>query len=286
MPTPPDADQHARSRIELNPPGRHATSEVVEASPRPDLRTYVDRYVGYRDAQGSVRRRELPSPTVTLIVSFGHALHITDPRTGGTTRRTSFAAGLHDHWVFTETMGQEGVQINLTPVGAYTILGVPMNELTNHAVELASILGTGADDLAFQLAELPTWEDRFHLLDHVLANRMTTGHVPAPTTRWVWNRIRETSGKVEIETLVRELGCSRKHISERFRVEVGITPKSLARLSRFDRAVGLLRRGENALADIAVSSGYYDQAHLNREVREFAGVSPLTLGTAFRSSAV
>ena len=50
-------------------------------------------------------------------------------------------------------------------------------------------------------------------------------------------------------------------------------PKPLARILRFERAAARLRQGA-ALADAALDSGYYDQAHFNRDFRAFAGVTP------------
>jgi AraC-like DNA-binding protein len=55
---------------------------------------------------------------------------------------------------------------------------------------------------------------------------------------------------------------------------VGLPPKTLARIFRFDRAVSLLAQRDARLADVAFECGYYDQAHLNRDFRGFAGTSP------------
>ncbi len=65
----------------------------------------------------------------------------------------------------------------------------------------------------------------------------------------------------------------------RFREELGVPPKALARILRFERAVGRLRAGDD-LAALALDAGYYDQAHFNRDFRAFAGATP----TAYRPS--
>jgi AraC-like DNA-binding protein len=80
---------------------------------------------------------------------------------------------------------------------------------------------------------------------------------------------------VAIGTLTDELGCSRRHLTARFREQVGMPPKTFARILRFDRAVRRLRRdGEERLVEIAHDCGYYDQAHFNRDFRRFAGSTP------------
>ena len=70
-----------------------------------------------------------------------------------------------------------------------------------------------------------------------------------------------------------ELGCSRRHLTQRFGAELGLPPKALGRVLRFERAIGLLREGRD-LADVAYGCGYYDQPHFNRDFRELAGTTP------------
>ena len=85
-----------------------------------------------------------------------------------------------------------------------------------------------------------------------------------------------SGGRVAIGALAKELSCSRKHLTLRFRHEFGVSPKLLARIFRFDRAVRLIGAGRVAgLADLAAASGYADQAHLSREFRIFAGSAPM-----------
>ena len=71
----------------------------------------------------------------------------------------------------------------------------------------------------------------------------------------------------------------RRHLGARFRDEFGLSPKTAARVIRFDRARRLLQRrvaagGAPALAELAAGGGFFDQAHLAREFRELAGCAP------------
>ena len=74
-------------------------------------------------------------------------------------------------------------------------------------------------------------------------------------------------------------GWSERHLTGRFRAEIGLAPKAAARVIRFDRARKLLVRkltagGDYLLADLAADCGYFDQAHLAREFRALAGCPP------------
>lgn len=61
-----------------------------------------------------------------------------------------------------------------------------------------------------------------------------------------------------------------------FRREFGLTPRQARRVCRFDRAVRMIHATPRcvSLAEIAIASGYYDQAHMARDFAEFAGCSP------------
>ena len=73
-----------------------------------------------------------------------------------------------------------------------------------------------------------------------------------------------------------ETGWSRRHVTERFRRQLGVSPKAYARLLRFEHASALLNekpRGRT-LADVAMEAGYYDQSHLTRDFVALAGMTP------------
>lgn len=79
-------------------------------------------------------------------------------------------------------------------------------------------------------------------------------------------------------SLATEPGCSRKHLTVRFRREFGLPPKLFARILRFDHAVRLLRRDRiTRWAELADACGYADQAHLTRDFNAFTGSAPTSL---------
>jgi AraC-like DNA-binding protein len=97
-----------------------------------------------------------------------------------------------------------------------------------------------------------------------------------PRVRAVARAIRETGGLVSIEWLAGRVAMSRRHLERRFLDEVGLAPKRLARITRFQKALLVLdlaeprRRG----AVTAAACGYADQSHFIREFQQLAGCSP------------
>lgn len=125
-----------------------------------------------------------------------------------------------------------------------------------------------------ELHDAPTWEARFALLDREIGARVAAARAPSPLVVWTLRRLVETGGAVSIGTLVDEVGWSAKHLIAQLREQIGLAPKSLARILRFGRAVRRIRDGRASLADLALDCGYYDQAHFTRDARELAGVTP------------
>jgi AraC-like DNA-binding protein len=95
--------------------------------------------------------------------------------------------------------------------------------------------------------------------------------------------------------LCEELGCSRRHMVRRFNEQIGVAPKTYARVLRFQRAVNMLGHRDGASwtcerergagramswGEIALECGYFDQAHMNRDFRQFAGASPSELAAS------
>ena len=221
----------------------------------------------YEHVEQPVVRREVPGGRVVLVISFGPPLDV-DGRAYG-----SFVAGLHDRAAITEHAGvSHGVQAYLTPLGAERLFRMPMGELANRGADLADLL-PGAGELAERLYEAPGWPARLALLEAYIERHVAEAPPVPREVEWSWQRLLASSGAVPVSSLAEEVGWSRRHLAERFRRHVGLPPKALARILRFERAAERLRRGAG-LADAALDSGYYDQAHFNRDFKAFAGVTP------------
>jgi AraC-like DNA-binding protein len=221
----------------------------------------------YERVDHPVVRREVPGGRIVLVISFGPPLEVDGSSYG------SFVAGLHETAAITEHAGvSHGVQAYLTPLGAERLFRMPMGELANRGADLADLLDD-ADELAERLYETPGWPARLALLDAYIERRVAEAP-PAPREiEWSWQRLLGSGGAVPVAELAEEVGWSRRHLAARFREHVGLPPKALARILRFERAAERLRGGAG-LADAALDSGYYDQAHFNRDFKAFAGVTP------------
>ena len=239
---------------------------LIRRDPAPPLAGRVTSYYGFEvETPEPVRQREGPGTDIVVILSLCDEWLIDGAR------HTSFVAGLHDRQVTTEHPGRSlGMQVNLDPLAARALVGVPLHELAGLAVPAEQILDPF---LVERLANTPGWDARFALLDETLAPRLADAR-PSREVAWAWRRLRATHGQVPIGTLVTELGWSRKRIVARFRDEIGLPPKAVARLVRFERARELA--GTMPWGELAFECGFSDQSHLIAEFRRITGRTPET----------
>jgi AraC-like DNA-binding protein len=223
-------------------------------------------YAGFSEATAP---RHLVVPATTsgpLVVKLADSPH----------RPSAFVMGAPDSFTVLEgASARSYLEVLLAPLGAYRLLGVPMDELSGQLVDLAEVRGADGLRLGEQLREAPTWRQRFTLLDRFLLRRLEAGPRPAPEVGRAWERLAATGGAVPIAQLAGEVGWSHKHLIAKFRQQVGLRPKTAARLVRFERVLGRLDERQRLDWGLVVrEAGYADQAHLIRDFRQFTGASP------------
>jgi AraC-like DNA-binding protein len=252
--------------------------EMATCPSAPGLRSVVPMFVGYSETSRRVlRRMEVPHPNVTVILNLGAPLAIDATVLGAAPCIVnSFVAGLFDAFVVTENTGDAaGIELNLTPLGAWRLLGTPMHELTNRVVSLNELLGRSAARLLDQLRDTCSWDRRFELLDSAITARIGKGSAPPCEVQWAWDRLTDAVSPFGVGAIAAELRWSRRRLGVAFREYIGMTPKAVARVTRFDRVVRRIRCGQPfAWSALAFDMGYVDQSHLIREFSGFAGLSP------------
>ena len=244
----------------------------VQGAPDPRLAGALARpYLGFgQTAVAAERWLEPPQPSVTVIVTLRGRL-----RAGGKDLPGAWLGGLGEDCDTVESSGRyRCVDLKLTPLGAYRLLGVSMRDIAGTTCALDEVWGAEGRRVEERLHAASDWAAVFVTIDRFLLARAGAARTPDPAVEWAWSRLCETSGQLPVAALAAEVGCSRRHLSARFRDQVGQPPKAVARLLRFQRVLRLLDAEPRRWADIAVECGYCDQSHLNRDFRDLAGTTP------------
>jgi AraC-like DNA-binding protein len=169
------------------------------------------------------------------------------------------------------------VGVSFRPGMAGAVLGVPAAALTDRHVGLDDLWGrTASREWQHALRGAPSPAAVFALLERTLGARLLS-HAARPLL--IHPAVAHAlAGRpaARVRDVQQHSGYSPRHFAALFREAVGLTPKHYYRIRRFNAAVRTLAAAPPTapVADVAAAVGYADQAHLIREFREFAGVTP------------
>jgi AraC-like DNA-binding protein len=167
------------------------------------------------------------------------------------------------------------IGVHFRPGGGYAVFGPAIGELLNNSAELELLWGREAHRTTDRLWQSCTAEEQFRLLENLLLAKLT-GVNPhrAAITRAI-GLIESASGHCQVAAIASTLGFSTRRFLTEFRAQVGLPPKLFSRIMRFTSALARIdTTGDVDWCDVALSTGYFDQAHFNHDFRGFAGVNP------------
>jgi methylphosphotriester-DNA--protein-cysteine methyltransferase len=126
-----------------------------------------------------------------------------------------------------------------------------------------------------QLLAATTPEEKFQILEKTLRMVSHGALSRDAACASALAELQRTPERLNIKGLAARIGLSQRQLLRHFDERVGLAPKTLARVFRFQRVVERLDKERRAhWADIAVDAGYYDQSHFVRDFRQFTGLNP------------
>ena len=206
-----------------------ASTEYAVGGPHPRLRPFVTEYIGCRLAgfEPGVHVG-LPSGSLTFIVAFDDPLDLTTEF--GSTNHDIFwgvLCGLHTKPAFVWHQGrQHGVQLAITPRGAAALFGIPACELASSTVHLGEVAPSIAAEMIERLSAAVSWPARWAVLDEIFLRTLRSDvEMPAELAR-AWSILSRTHGAVTVADLANEVGWSRRHFAQKFKLGYGLSPKA------------------------------------------------------------
>lgn len=231
--------------------------------PSPRLSGFVGllwQYERYASPHG--KERALPGATTELVIDLD----------GGA---TVVSGAQSRYFVLDLTQPRTLLGVHFKPGGAFPFLGVPAGELANQVLSLEALWGPAADDLRDRLLEARAAEERFALMEAALLARVTNPPERHPAVAFALRAFRPGPEARSVGEVTETLALTPRRFIQRFRDEVGLTPKLFARVRRFQAALRRIHAGSRIeWTGFALDCGYYDQAHFIHEFRAFSGLSP------------
>jgi AraC-like DNA-binding protein len=257
---------------------------LVRLPPPPELSRVVEAFwsfdgAGDRVGEPSPRERALPTGRTNLVFRLsGPPIRVFEGPEDLVGREFGYAVSSGSRsaaYVRDTSSPSYSVGVLLTPHGAATLLRVPAQEISERHVALDELAGRRANEARERMLEASSPAVRLQVLEQVV-REWARGVLPChPAIVRAIERFDAEGGVGSIEAAQMESGLSHRRFVELFERAVGLPPKVYCRIVRFQRAIRHANHGRcGGWAGIAAACGYYDQAHLNREFRALAGLTP------------
>lgn len=249
--------------------------------PPPPLHTFVESITYYTDyTAGYAVDRLLPDGTVNLIIDLTEApKFIFDNETlhEKASYRKAWISGMHRDYISITAGDNSAMMVIRFFAGtAGLFFQLPLSELTDQVLDADLLLGqTEMNALRDALLEAPDAETKFDRAVAWLLQRQQAAQAIPAVVNYAVEQLLCNPAMLTIDALTRKTGYSNKHLNHLFQKHVGVSPKQLLRISRFQKVLWELENREKPLwTHLALDCGFYDQAHFINEFKRFSGLSP------------
>lgn len=244
------------------------------------LSNFIESFIYYRDFQPEHSvDRFLPDGNVNVVFELTdepkYIYHNETLQEIQACKRVWFSGIRTEYITIPSGRDSEMFILNFHRGRAYPFVEMPLHELTNYVVDAELVLTNGILEMREALQEIPTVAGKFAYAERHLLSQFGTRLVEDPFVDYAVQAILRSPGQMSIDALARKVGYSQKHLIEKFKRNVGLTPKGFMKVVRFQKAIQELEQGR-ALdwVGLAHDCGYYDQAHFIHDFKAFSGLTP------------
>jgi AraC-like DNA-binding protein len=215
----------------------------------------------------------VPDGCPEIIIHYGD--HFTEDAAGRRiVQSESIVAGQLTRPLMLRPVGRVGmVAARFRADGLFPILGVPMHELVDRRVPLETVC-SDVSILQARIVEAECDRERVGHLATFLKRKLAERCVLDAVVQHNVRAILASGGQISPDQLAQRAGLTARQLERRFQVSVGVSPKFLCRIVRF-RAIFDCLQSSAPWSSIALECGFFDQSHLIRDFKQFAGHSPI-----------
>lgn len=217
-----------------------------------------------------------PNAYCSLVVNYENPYLISTHKYSKTEVAQAFISGQAIRNYTLHLKGKIGmVGVVLKPATLFHFLGIPMYEFTEERVPLDKIFPDKANEIIAKIKEAIQPLEKVKVLKELANELYKNRNFGTEQIRYAANAILDQKGVINITTLMEELYMSRRKFERKFLEEVGVSPKTYAKIRRFGYTCSLMagKRKVN-LTETLYRGGYYDQSHFIKDFKYFAGRTP------------
>ncbi|OED38499.1 hypothetical protein AB832_04560 [Flavobacteriaceae bacterium (ex Bugula neritina AB1)] len=168
------------------------------------------------------------------------------------------------------------IGVSVFPIYMSILLGSSLSELMNKFIPVGTVIKNNMELDILQNASPSDPEELIQLIERFIIGRIRQNPVKEEILDIYKLIIKSKGNEIRLDDLTNKTGYSARHINNLFQKHLGMAPKQLIKLARFNyglKLIGELNKDKN-LTQIAIELGYYDQAHFIKDFKSVCGKTP------------
>ncbi len=251
-----------------------------EFLPAPVLQPYIFRFWILKTIRELPKEKSLPDGMIKMYIFLNDTMPIYTNERGDMLHWKDGVGGhsLEGNISLTVPGGVYVVGCTLKPYFFHLITKIPIDLINNSIIDLHNCFGCRGDALKERLQNAADIQDMIYILNHFYIDLcIFKNNIGASSLiHYAQNQIIKEKGSVRIDKLGELSNVNLKTLERKFKIQIGMTPKMYSRLLRFNHAISLHNSNPGMdWSDISYCCGYYDQNHLIKEFKHFAGAPPI-----------
>ena len=244
------------------------------------LSSFIDNFVYYKGVSPAHSiDRFLPDGNINLVfdlTDFPKYIYDNNTLQEKQACRNVWFSGIRNNFItIPSSRNSEMFIVNFRKGQAYPFVQVPLNELTDHVVDAELVLTNEILNLREVFLQTSSTLQKFRNAEQYLVRHYAHKLHVNPFIDYAVNKILQLPDALTIAAVAGRTGYSQKHFIKIFRDNVGLTPKTFLKVTRFQKAIKEIEQHKKiSWASIAIESGYYDQAHFINDFKNFSGFTP------------
>lgn len=226
------------------------------------------------------RERIFPDGCMELIFHYGDVFKKYSNQVESHNQPRSFIHGQLKSFIEVESTGKIGIfSVRFKPDGLRAFLRIGVDELRENVVSVHDLWGSNGVNLEERMVEARSSLERIKIIEEFLICHLQ--HRSDQSIHHCVQAIMASGHYKSIEMLSRDVNLSRRQLERKFIFAVGLSPKLLTRIVRFQNTLQSIERDPlTSLTGIAYSGGFFDQSHFIKDFKEFTGFNPKQYFTA------
>ncbi len=246
--------------------------------PSIELADFVDCYWNLESAKENtpIKNTIVPDGTMKLIFHYGDTYKHHPQKGKSITLPKCFLIGQLTRPYIVEPLGITGsFVVRFHPNGFLPFTTIPIKEMENTAVPLKDLYGKEGEEIGENILQAKNTAKRIKLIEAFLQSRLKNKKNIDKIIKSTIETILATKGQFSVNEHSSQIKVNRRLLTRKFSTAIGLSPKQLAKTIRLQATLKkLLTQEVSSLTDLAYENNYFDQAHFNKDFKEFTGITP------------